>query len=169
MTVLIEGDLKITIPDGITARKLDDDSTHGLSHCMKAVDFVIEFNDCVLFVELKDPDHPAAQLVNRQKFLGEFLGGKIDADLTGKCRDSFLYEWGYERVDKPIHYLVLIAASTIGSAELLVRTDALKRRLPLLGPSGDSWSRPFVAGCLVMNLVEWNKRLPQFPVSRVSE
>ena len=78
----------------------------------------------------------------------------IDADLTGKCRDSFLYEWGYERVDKPIHYLVLIAASTIGSAELLVRTDALKRRLPLLGPSGDSWSHPFVAGCLVMNLVE---------------
>ena len=50
MTVLIEWDLKITIPGGITARKLDDDSTHGLSHCMKAVDFVIELNDRVLFV-----------------------------------------------------------------------------------------------------------------------
>ncbi len=168
MTVLVEGNLQITIPNGATARKFDDNASHGLSHCMKAVDFIVELNNRMLFIELKDPDHPAAAPANRQQFIDGFLGGQIDADLKVKYRDSFLYEWAYERISKPIYYLVLIAASTLGPAELLVRTDELKRQLPLTGPSTAPWPRPFVAGCSVMNLEEWNKQLPELPVSRVT-
>lgn len=168
MTVLVEGDLQIAIPNGTTARKFDDNASHGLSHCMKAVDFIVEMNDRILFIELKDPEHPAAAPANRQQFITKFLAGQIDGDLKVKYRDSFLYEWGCQRTSKPIYYLVLIAASTLGPAELLARTDALKRQLPLMGPSASPWPRPFVAGCSVMNLAEWNKRLPKFPVSRVA-
>ena len=55
MTVLREGDLQITINDAIEARKFDDEASHGLSHCMKAVDFVVELPDRYLFIEVKDP------------------------------------------------------------------------------------------------------------------
>ena len=37
-----EGNLQITIKGAIRARKFDAHNAHGLSHCMKAVDFVVE-------------------------------------------------------------------------------------------------------------------------------
>lgn len=98
-----------------------------------------------------------------------FCSGQLDAELKTKYRDSFLYEWGSGRVTKkPIYYLVLIGASRLSEAELLARTDALRRQLPTLGPGDRPWKEPFVAGCGVMNIETWNKTLPQFPVSRLS-
>ena len=48
-----EGELQITVTDAVSARKFDGDS-HRLSHCMKAVDFIVELPDCYLFIEFKD-------------------------------------------------------------------------------------------------------------------
>ena len=38
MTILTEGNLQITFPQDANVRKFDDDQSHGLSHCMKAVE-----------------------------------------------------------------------------------------------------------------------------------
>lgn len=92
MTVLTEGSLQITIPSGIPARKFDD-VNHGLAHCMKAVDFIIELSDRYLFIEFKDPQHPQSNATDRRKFIQKFLSGHIDEDFKYKYRDSFLYEW----------------------------------------------------------------------------
>jgi hypothetical protein len=168
MTSLAEGDLQIALPAGAAGRKFDDGATHGLSHCMKAVDFIVELDERILFIEFKDPDHPAAQPRDRNTFLTKILSGGLDSDLKTKYRDSFLYEWASGRVTKPIYYLVLIGASSLSEAELLARTDALRRQLPALGPGDKPWKKPFVAGCGVMNIETWNEKLPQFPVSRLS-
>jgi hypothetical protein len=166
MTVLEEGNLQITLPASVVARKFDD-ATHGLSHCMKAVDFIFESTDRLFFVEFKDPETPEASSENRATFLQKFLSGKIDQDLKTKCRDTWLYEWALGRAEKPVTYLVLIAANALSAAELLARTDALKSQVPLAGPNHMPWKRAFVAGCMVMNIDAWNKALPQFPVSRI--
>lgn len=168
MTVLAEGDLQIALPAHAKGRRFDDETTHRLSHCMKAVDFIVELNDQLLFIEFKDPECPTAQPKDQKKFLEKLRSGNLDTDLKTKYRDSFLYEWASGRAGKPIYYLVLIAAKSLSEAELLARTDALKRQLPLDGPENRPWKKPFVAGCAVMNLEAWNKTLPQFPVSRVS-
>lgn len=168
MNVLIEGDLKVILPVGAEARKFDDGS-HGLSHCMKAVDFIVELDDRVLFVEFKDPDAPLADAERRDKFLQEFQSGELDKKLQYKYRDSYLYEFASGRVHKPIYYFVLIGAKALSDAELLARTDALKRSLPVCGANGKPWKKPFVAGCAVMNLLSWNKALPMYPASRVSQ
>jgi hypothetical protein len=168
MTALTEGDLKITLPAGISGRKFDDGASHGLSHCMKAVDFIVELNDRVFFIECKDPDDPNTPTEEKKKYLQKVLSGGLDADLKTKYRDSFIFEWASGRVAKPIYYLVLIGTSALSEAELLVRTDALRRQIPLNGPGGKSWKKPFVAGCAVMNIATWNKALPSYPVSRIS-
>ena len=168
MTVLAEGDLQITLPAGITGHKFDDGASHGLSHCMKAVDFIVELGDRILFVEFKDPEHPAAQPKEQKKFLQKVLSGELDADLKTKYRDSFLYEWASGRASKPIYYLVLIGASSLSEAELLARTDALRRQIPTTGPGDEPWKKAFVAGCAVMNIATWNKALPDYPVGRIS-
>jgi hypothetical protein len=168
MKAISEGDLQITLPAGAKARKFDEKTTHGLSHCMKAVDFIVELEDKALFIELKDPEHPNAPAQNRAAFLENFLSGGLDNDLKLKYRDSWLYEYAEGRAKKPIYYLVLIGASTLSDAELLARTDALKRQIPMPGPSGRPWKKPFVAGCAVMNLAAWNKAFAHMPASRVS-
>lgn len=168
MTVLTEDDLQITLPTGVSGRKFDDEISHGLSHCMKAVDFIVELEDQILFIEFKDPENPTAQPKDSAAFIKKFLSGAIDSDLKAKYRDSWLYEWADGRAKKPVYYLVLIGASTLSEAELLARTDALKRKIPVLGPQDRAWKKPFVAGCAVMNLATWNKSLPKIPASRVS-
>ena len=54
MTVLAEDDLQISLPATAKGRKFDDEVTHRLSHCMKAVDFIVELKDRVLFIEFKE-------------------------------------------------------------------------------------------------------------------
>jgi hypothetical protein len=169
MTILTEGDLQLTLPAIAHARKFDDNTTHGLSHCMKAVDFIIELADRILFVEIKDPDAPNAPKTNRDTYIQEFLSGRFDADLKTKCRDTWLYEWAQGRAKKPITYVVLMGAQTLTSADLLRRTDALKRALPLMGPANQAWKNPFITGCAVMNLAAWNSTMPAFAVTRRSQ
>lgn len=166
MTILEEGYLRISLPPGALGRKFDDQETHRLSHCMKAVDFIVELDDRTLFIEVKDPEHPKAKNKDRNKFLKGLLSGALDADLKTKYRDSFLYEWASGRANKPIYYLVLICASSLSEAELLARTDALKRQLPVNGPNDQPWKNSLVAGCAIMNVDTWNKLLPQYPLSR---
>lgn len=168
MTTLIEADLEITLPEGAHGRKLDDPATHGLSHCMKAVDFVVELADKIYFVEMKDPDNPAATPDRRAAFIQKLSSGTLDADLKQKFRDSFLFEWASNRADKPIVYVVLLGMSSLSPTDLLMRTESLKKQLPLNGPAGKDWPRPFVAGCAVMNIAAWNQRLGSMPVRRLS-
>lgn len=169
MTVLTEGNLRITIPNTMQARKFDDGVRHGLSHCMKAVDFIVELVDRYLFIEMKDPMHPLSKSQDRARFIQGFMSGEIDEDLKYKYRDSFLYEWAAGRVQKPVYYLVLIALDTLTEADLTARTDALKHKLPVQGPIAGQWVRSFVAGCAVFNLAAWNKHFPDYPIARLTQ
>ncbi|MFZ1598654.1 MAG: hypothetical protein WAW26_22630 [Anaerolineae bacterium] len=166
MTTLSEGNLLLTIPDTGQARKFDDSANHRLTHCMKAVDFIVELTDRYLFIEVKDPQNPLAHTKERDKFIQEFLAGQGDQELIYKYRDSFLYEWASGRVAKPILYLVLIAIDSLTEVELLTRTDDLKRKLPMLGPTAQPWIRPLVSGCAVFNIAAWNRSLPDYPIAR---
>ncbi len=89
MTTLREGDIEIRLPSGARGRKFGD-ASHGLSHCMKAVDFIIELNDRILFVEIKDPEQAGAPGMRRGEFVRRFQVGEFDRDLARKYRDSFL-------------------------------------------------------------------------------
>ena len=166
----IEGDLQIDIRGVVCAWKFDEPSRHGLSHCMKAVDFIVERADSYLFIEFKDPQAPGARgQLQQQDFIQDFESGKIEEVFKCKYRDSFLYEWASGRADKPIHYLVLVALNTLTTADLGKRTDALKKKLPLQRSKPGPWPRPFVQSCNVFNLVTWNQYNSDLPVSRLSK
>ena len=167
MTTKQEGELQIDFPIDANVRKFDDQQAHGLQHCMKAVDFIVEQDDRVLFIEFKDPDHSRARDDSSVEFRDRFTSGKLDEDLKYKYRDSFLYEWASGNTKKPIFYYVLIGMKSLTKADLLARTDELKRKLPLDGPRSGAWNQQFVKGCVVFNLQTWNQFLTDFPVSRI--
>ena len=168
MTVLREGNLQITINNAIEARKFDDDAGHGLSHCMKAVDFVVELPDRYLFIEVKDPQAPQAPSEAGNQFIQRFQSGQIDEDFKYKYRDSFLYEWAAGRADKPVYYLILIALDILTEPLLLRRKRDMERKLPLHVPASVPWLRPIVEGCGVFTIDSWNRNLPKYPVSRMT-
>ena len=165
--MLVEDNIQITLPSEASFRKFDDPASHGLSHCMKAVDFVVELPNETLFIEIKDPQHPRARPANTARFISDFLGEKLDEDLKYKYRDSFLYEWASGQANKPIHYWVIVAINSLSPAAMLTRTEALKRKLPLDGPPSGRWQNRIVAGCMVVNIESWNRHLPDFPAARV--
>lgn len=168
MSTFTEDDLQVTFPNVVSARKFDGPD-HGLSHCMMAVDFIVELPDRYLYIEFKDPQNPAGSDPEGGAYLQRFKQGQIDEDLQYKYRDSFLYEWAAGRADKPVDYLVLVALDTLTSLHLMRRQEALRQKLPLQGPRGRPWSRPFVNGCAVFNLESWNSRFPQYPITRRSK
>jgi len=165
MTTLREGDLEMVLPSGASGRKFDDD-THGLSHCMKAVDFIVELADRILFIEFKDPHVPGARFGH--EFVRRFLNGEIDRDLVTKFRDSFLYEWAANRLSKPVLYYVLVGIEDLDVGMIVERTDALQRKLPLNGPPSGIWAQPIAADCRVFSLTAWNRIQRGFPIRRIS-
>lgn len=170
MTTLRERNIKIEIPDALSGRKFDD-WTHGLSYCMKAVDFIVELTDRILFIEIKDPPDPASLPPNAKgDYVEKFLSGEEDADFYRKYRDSFLYEWAAKRTQKPIFYLILVAFARLTEADLLARTEVLKRKLPVADavPETAGWQDSFVAGCAVFNLDTWNQVFPTYSARRIS-
>ena len=134
---------------------------------MTAVDWILDLPERIYFIEVKDPEDPEARRYKAANdFLQDFLAGKLTRKLAAKFRDSFLYEWACNRVDKPISYFVIVASEALDDAQLLTRTDDLKRTLPIGTPV--RWSRAFAHDCYVVNIAKWNEVFPQYPLSRHS-
>ena len=164
MIALTDGNLEISITDAVNARKFDDDS-HGLSHCMKAVDFIIELPDRYLFIEFKDPENPNIPDQYRASAVQNLRDSELDEELKYKFRDTFIYEWAAGRADKPVDYFVLIA---VNDRPLLSRRlDLLERNLPQKLPPSVAWIQPIVHRCGVFNVDDWNAEFPEYPVRRL--
>ena len=163
-----EGNIKMNFPLDADVRRFDGPS-HGLSHCsMKAIDFIVELSDRVLFIEIKDPQDPQANPKNSNKTIAEFQSGEMDEIFKLKFRDSFIYEWGADNLnEKPIHFYVLIGIDTLDQALLLNRANSLSSKLPVRSVSAKKWKKHIAEKCLVFNIETWNKFLPDFLVSRI--
>ena len=164
MTEFTEDDLQVTFNNVVRARRFDD-SSHGLSHCMKAVDFVIELDDRYLFIEFKDPENPNIPTQHRAAAIQNLQTSEFDEDLKYKFRDTFLYEWAAGRADKPVDYYVLI---DVNDRSLLSRRlDLLERNLPQKPPRSGAWIELIVHRCGVFNIADWNAEFPDYQVRRL--
>lgn len=130
---------------------------HGLSHAMKAVDMIVEFEANYLFIEVKDFFDPSFYNENDHfNHLREIL--------KYKYRDTWLYRWAEGKTNKPIIYLCLLELEK----GLITRmTKEMQKQLPLK-PCGPRWCNEISNGCAVLNLELWNKRFTSWPVSRLA-
>jgi len=160
--ILQEGMLQFDFVDAIDAFKFDEQARtlatyHGLSHCMKAVDFVVEYNDHYLFVEIKDPQDP-------NRYGSEQDKSALIKNLTTKFRDTFLYRWAEDKLDKPVRYQCLVE---LDNAQTLYLMNQLKNQLPT-DKQPTRWQRPLAHLCAVANRETWNITFPNIQVNRVT-
>ncbi|GHU57735.1 hypothetical protein AGMMS49975_23730 [Clostridia bacterium] len=114
--MMTESGLVFDFSDCGTAARFDEITANG----MKLVDFVVESEECLYFLEVKNYQHPNAPLENREKDL-KMLTSTVDEkpsayalEMGMKIKDSLLkkYMSGYE-FTKPVKYLLFIYFGTI--------------------------------------------------------
>ena len=168
---LRERDLEIDFTDAIDAivfdqMKADQPGYHGIGQ-MHRVDFVVELETAIVFVEVKDPGNPKAQAEGLAKFHGELQNGTLSDTFAAKFIDTFLYRWAEECLQKPVHYVSLV---TLEDHELLPNfSDEIAKKLPPMGKSVPRWKRQLVENCQVFNIELWNASFPKWPAARVAK
>ncbi|HOD39807.1 MAG TPA: hypothetical protein PKW98_12135 [Candidatus Wallbacteria bacterium] len=171
MIVESEG-YKIDFKDALNAFKFDEtdknkSNYHGVT-ALKAVDIIAEFEDKYVFVEIKKYDN-SDELVDSFNFIA---GGTIPRHkyfswlknyLKSKFRDSFLYRYAENKVDRPIHYICLLNFDNALNVEL---SKSLRRELPLNKPS-ERWVHILSKSCNVVNLKKWNEVFTNWPAVEI--
>jgi len=163
VTKLVELDLEFDFSDAIDAIQFDDNATHGNS-CMKRVDFIAEYEGFYRFIEVKDPDDPAAS--NPQAIVQKFRSDELIRSLAGKYRDSLLFRILSNKCSKDMHYVVLFSMASLDPALLLSKQDALHRELPL---NHNDWEIPAAKSCVILNLEQYKRHFGENSVRRISD
>ena len=166
---LRERDLEIDFTDALNAivfdqMKADQPGYHGVGQ-MHRVDFVVELEEAILFVEVKDPGNPRAQAEGLAKFHGELQDGTLSETFAAKFIDTFLYRWAEECLQKPVHYISLVTLED--SALLPSFSDEIAKKLPPMGKAVPRWKRQLAKNCQVFNIELWNQNFPRWPAARV--
>ena len=160
-------DLEVDFTDAIDAFVFDqmtpgEPKYHGVDE-MHRVDWIVEFPESVLYVEVKDPEHPKAQAKGLAKMLQKLEDGKLAKTFTEKFVDTFVYGWAEEKLNKPIHYLNLVTWESALNNNL---EDQIAGSLPPMRRKTPRWKRALAESCLVFNLDTWNQNFPKWPARR---
>lgn len=164
---LTEGQLKFDFSNAIQAFKFDEVDQnspyyHGVAHCMKAVDFIVERENDWLFVEVKD--YGVQNQSNPTNLNKSEKRKKLLDSLVGKYKDTFLYRWAEGKIDdKPVHYVCLVELND--DALILNLMHALKQRLPI-GSAAQRWQGEIVKSATVVNINKWNAHFSDSLVMR---
>lgn len=167
---LAERDLEIDFTDAIDGLVFDQinpalPNFHGIS-TMHRVDFIVELQDSIYFVEVKDPSNPNAEAEDLRRFHIKLSSGSLASSFASKFMCSFAYRWAEKKINKPVHYVSLV---TLESALLLNLSDEIAKKLPPTGIPVNRWQRPFLVNCQVFNIDDWNAIFDKWPVTRISE
>ncbi len=188
MTLLREGSLEFDFSAAIKAYKFDDPKIHGMN-AMKQVDFIVEWEEEIWMLEIKDPEDVAIPPQRRASIRRKHRRNlqlrnmsATDAHLKSlaiydekllvaygeKCRDSFLYLYLQNQMQhKPLKFIVLIGMEILNTRVLTTATKWLRQSSALEGPAKKGWARPYLHSVQVVNLLEWRDRYPQVPIRRI--
>jgi len=164
MTLTVDG-YRFDFPLAVEAYKFDEtdrsrDNYHGVQQ-LKAVDMMVEFPKCYLWVEIKTYDDlqvfdadavcpNCGSVVNHRQWLKR--------NLIRKYRDTFLYRFCEKKLDKPILYVCLL---NFDPALLTFFKKELSQGIPTGKPNPKRWNRSLLEKMhlIVTNEAGWNRNL----------
>ncbi|MFY3002170.1 hypothetical protein ACOTIX_23610 [Achromobacter xylosoxidans] len=161
-------ELLFSFPDELIWSELDKQGVK-LPVRMKFVDLVIERDQDILLVEIKDPSHSKSQDKDRNAYLKRLSDNSVlTQELTPKARDSYLYLHLMERDNKPFKYVVLLGLDAFDPARQKALMFGFKDRLltDIREESFEAWRRKHIADCVVLSVESWNQQFPDWQVRR---
>lgn len=136
---------------------------------MKAIDIIVELESNYLFIEIKAYDNPEEYLSTAKEVNENGKPSQKSARawlieyLKYKYRDSFLYRYTEDKVEKPITYLCLMNFEAAMNIEL---RKELMRELPAENIP-QRWNKKIIDKLYVLNQDSWNKIFPEWNVRRI--
>jgi hypothetical protein len=167
--IVVENDLEFDFRSALSVRRFDGQN-HGMSHELKAIDFIVEWPDEIWWVEVKDPENSRIprRLKTRQlkNFVEKMKSKKlIQGELAPKLKDTLIYLGLHEGIsDRPLKYMVVLGVSNLDPAIFSPFLTALNKACLIPGPNG-KWSKGF--DVLAFNVASWNARFTASPISRL--
>ncbi|MAF95003.1 MAG: hypothetical protein CMM60_04535 [Rhodospirillaceae bacterium] len=169
--VIREGELEFDFSGAREFEKLDrqerDAASRPIPHGMKFVDFVVEEEDRVLLIEVKDPSCGQVPSSERTDFLKRMEHKTlIHYELVPKARDTYTFLHLMKRDEKPFFYVVLLGLEEFNLDALFLPNfkDRLLQRLRQ--ESDHPWRRDYVADCVVATVSNWRAIFPNYPLTR---
>jgi len=163
-------DLQFSFPDELKWDELDKQGVK-LPVNMKFVDLVIERENEVLLVEIKDPSHSNSPDLEQKKYYKRLADNSVlTQELTPKVRDSYLFLHLMERDNKPFKYIVLIGLDAFDADLQKGLLSGFKDRLltDIRCEAYEAWKRQHIADCAVLSVESWNKKFPEWPITRLA-
>ena len=144
-------------PDALSLVKFDGES-HGMTHCMKAVDVVAEFENVRLYIEVKSYEANSKWL---KKGVGTSNDRELMDSLTYKYRDSYLYHLcKHQKKDKKSIFVFLTDWTNTPIINGL--TNRLQERFPRYGTNPEwkgIWKETFIDAVTVVNPSIWSNNI----------
>jgi hypothetical protein len=187
VTILIEGSLEFDFSAAIKAYKFDD-NTHGVDP-MRKVDFVVEWDEEIWLLEVKDPEDTALPSQRRASIRRKhrrnlqlknmsatdinlknlsIYNEKLLMAYGEKGRDSFLYLYLCAQMQhKPIRLLVLVGMEQLSIRALQTASKWLSYSCALEGPFRRRWTNAYFVDAQVLNLQSWRINFPRVPIRRL--
>jgi hypothetical protein len=161
-------DLEFEFPKTLMWEELDVQG-QPLPHNMKFVDIIIERDNDILLVEIKDPSNVNCPESEHKKYLKRLSDNSVlKLELTPKARDSYLYIHLMERDTKPIKYIVLLGLDVFETEIQKGILTGFKDRLASdIQNEGLGWKRKHIQDCIVLTVEQWNKVF-DWPLTRLS-
>lgn len=164
MTEICEGRISIDFSNAIMAQKFDSKENNKLSHCMAAVDIIVEIKSHILFIEVKDPDHPQARASDRAEFIQKLKNKSHIQGFARKYRDSYIYQCAKRAVTKPVKYIVLVLCNDLTKADFSAATSDLSRKIPTDDYVPQEWHRGICNNSIILDYDGWRQHFPSLPI-----
>lgn len=167
----IESELHFAFPESLSWDELDEQDTK-LPIGFALVDLVIERDEDILLIEIKDPSDTKAKEKQQKQYIKRLNNDSIiTSELTPKVRDSYTFLHLMERDTKPMIYIVLIGLDAFEDKLQKAVLGNFKDRL--LGKIRQEtvlpWKKKYIKGCVVMTIDMWNIKFDQWQITRVPE
>ena len=165
----INAELQFNFPHELQWEELDKQGVK-LPVGMKLVDLVIEREQDLLLVEIKDPSHTRSPEKERKRYFKQLSDNTVlTQELTPKARDSYVYLHLMERDNKPFKYVVLIGLDIFKPTLQKAILAGFKNRLlsNIRCEADEAWKRKHIDDCIVLSVAGWNQNFPNWPVTRI--
>jgi hypothetical protein len=151
--ILREGGFEFDFSKAYNAIKFDKDRKPAMTDCLKAVDFLIEWEDEIWLVEVKEPDEINDKIYNKILYQG---------------KDGFLHLYLNDKLDdRSLKYFVFIESKKFTSNDRSKWIGRLKIDLCLHRKK--LFKIKYFDSVIVYNEISWNRKFPdRCPVTRIA-
>lgn len=169
MTTFEEGELRFEFAAEWHAERFDVSRSGFPPKGVSPVDFVVESEDEIVLVEIKDPSAAPVPDENRDEFVRKMKSRDLThQELVPKARTSYGFLHLMARDTKRMRYLVVIGTERLSMQPPLLMSLTAQLRKRLGKETDTAWKRRYISDCIVVPVAGFGQALHGCSARRIA-